>query len=383
MTITMNKDRTQLFTGIWVDKKKWNDKTKRLKGQDEETITLNDTLLSIVSHARQVSNELLISGKPFNPITIKEKLKNGFNKIYGVIESFEIFLIKMEKLIPSRYTKSTLTKYSNTKERVKEFIKVKTQRNDIYLYELDSNFMVDFDLWLRKTYKVSHNTIYKTYQRFTRFLRNEISKGNLDRYPFSDYEIKMVVKQGHYLTYDEIQKLEHVELKLPRLDQVRHLFIFATYVGLSFIDLEMSKETDLIQDEDGMYWLRTFRQKSKSRVSVPLISNAVKSLNYLRSGIFPIPEGRLLPVKSNVHLNLEIKQVCGLAGINNSENITWHCARRSTSSLMMKAGIPLQILQKVLSHKSLHTSLQFYSHTDDVMVKEAMIELDKKLNGIK
>ena len=91
----------------------------------------------------------------------------------------------------------------------------------------------------------------------------------------------------------------------------------------------------------------------------------------------------LLPVKSNVHLNLEIKQVCGLAGINNSENITWHCARRSTSSLMMKAGIPLQILQKVLSHKSLHTSLQFYSHTDDVMVKEAMIELDKRLNDIK
>jgi integrase len=383
MTITMNQDRTQLFTGIWVDKKKWNEKTKRIKGQDEETITLNDTLLTMVSHARQVSNELLISGKPFNPNTIKEKLKNGFNKSYGVVESFEVFLIRMEKLIPSKYTKSTLTKYTNTKERVKEFIKVKTQRNDIYLYELESQFMEDFDLWLRKTYKVSHNTIYKTYQRFTRFLRNEVSKGNLDKYPFPDYEIKMEVKQGHYLTYDEIQKLEQLELNLPRLDQVRHLFIFATYVGLAFIDLEMAKETDLIQDEEGMFWLRTFRQKSKSRVSVPLISNAVKSLNYLRSGIFQIPEGRLLPVKSNVHLNLEIKQICGLAGINNSENITWHCARRSTSSLMMKAGIPLQILQKVLSHKSLHTSLQFYSHTDDVMVKEAMIELDKRLNDIK
>lgn len=383
MTITMNQDRTQFFTGLWVEKQKWNEKTKTIRGKDEQSISLNDSLLSLLAHARQISNELLMSGKPFNPNTIKEKLKNGFSKSLGVIEAFEIYLIRLEKLIPSKYTKATLTKYTNTKERLKEFIKVKTQRSDIYLYELDSQFMEDFDLWLRKTYKVAHNTIYKTYQRLTKFLRNEVAKGNLERYPFPDYEIKMEIKQGQYLTYEEIQRIEKLELNLPRLDQVRHLFIFATYVGLAYIDLEMAKESDLITDEDGMLWLRTFRQKSKTRVSVPLISNAIKSLNYLRSGEFPIREGRLLPVKSNVNLNIEIKQICALAGIKSPDTITWHCARRSTSSLMMKAGIPLQILQKVLSHKSLHTSLQFYSHTDDEMVKEAMIKLDERLNTTK
>jgi integrase len=45
----------------------------------------------------------------------------------------------------------------------------------------------------------------------------------------------------------------------------------------------------------------------------------------------------------------------------------------------MKMGIPLQILQKVLSHKSLSTSLMYYTHTDDKMVKESMKELDKRL----
>ena len=380
MTITMNTIRTQLYTGLWVLKNKWNEKTKRIKGQDDESKTLNDTLISLQSHARQVCNELLMSGKPFNPNTIKEKLKNGFSKSLGVVESYEIFLVRMDKLIPSKYTRATLVKYTNTKERVKEFIKHRTQRNDIYLYELDSQFMEDFDLWLRKKYKVSHNTVYKTYQRFTRFIRNEIIKGNLDRYPFPDYEIKMVVKQGHYLSYDDIQKLEKYEIDHPKLLQVKHLFLFCVYTGLAFIDLEKSKEVDLIKDENGMLWLKSFRQKSKSRVSVPLISNAVKSLDILRNGQFIIPEGRLLPVKSNVHLNYEIKQVCGLAGISNPDTITWHTARRSTSSLMMKAGIPLQVLQKVLSHKSLNTSLMYYSHTDDEMVSKAMIEMDKKLN---
>lgn len=379
LSITLNQDRTQLFTGVWVEKKRWNEKLKKIKGIDEETQSLNDTLLSILSNARNVSNELLISGRPYNPNTIKLKLKEGFSKSKGVVESYEIFLLRMEKLIPSKYTKSTLTKYTNTKERVKEFIKHYTKRNDIYLYELESQFMEDFDLWLRKKYKVQHNTIYKTYQRFTRFLRYEISRGNLDKYPFPDYQIRMIVKEGHYLSFEDIQKLEKFEIDNKKLYQTKLLFLFTVYTGLSFIDLYKSKESDLIIDDDGMYWLRTFRQKSKSRVSVPLISYAVECLKKLRNGEFEITKGNLLPVKSNVHLNLEIKQVCQLCGIKDGHLTTWHSGRRSTSSLMMKMGIPLQILQKVLSHKSLSTSLMYYTHTDDSMVKESMIELEKKL----
>jgi integrase len=383
LSITLNQDRTQLFTGVWVEKKKWNEKLKKIKGNDEETQSLNDTLVSILSSARKVSNELLISGRPYNPNTIKLKLKEGFNKSKGVVESYELFLDRMKKLIPSKYTQSTLTKYSNTKERVKEFIKHYTRRNDIYLYELDSQFMEDFDLWLRKKYHVQHNTVYKTYQRLTRFIRYEISRGNLDKYPFPDYQIRMVVKEGHYLSFDDIQKLENFEIENRKLYQTKLLFLFTIYTGLSFIDLYKSKETDLIIDDDGMYWLKTFRQKSKSRVSVPLISYAVECLKKLRNGEFEIPKGNLLPVKSNVHLNLEIKQVCELCGIKDGHLTTWHSGRRSTSSLMMKMGIPLQILQKVLSHRSLSTSIQFYTHTDDKMVKESMMELDKKLVDFK
>ena len=194
LTITMGQDRTQVFTGLYVAKNKWNAQTKRVKGHDKETKTINDTLVTIATQARQVSNELLISGMPFNPNTIKEKIKYGFKKNLGTVEAYEIFLERMKRLIPSKYTKATLLKYTNTKERVREFIKHYTRRNDIYLYELDSQFMEDFDLWIRKTYNVNHNTVYKTYQRFTRFLRQEIARGNLDRYPFIDYKIKMEYK---------------------------------------------------------------------------------------------------------------------------------------------------------------------------------------------
>ena len=90
-----------------------------------------------------------------------------------------------------------------------------------------------------------------------------------------------------------------------------------------------------------------------------------------------------MPVPTNVRLNAEIKQLCGLVGIPNSSKITWHTGRRSTSSLMIKSGIPLQVLQKVLSHKSISTSLMYYTHVDDMMVSEQMKEMEKRLEKIK
>jgi integrase len=382
MTIHYGGLRTQIYTGVWIERKLWDGRRKIVKGNDEYVSTINETIKSLEVIARKVCNELVLSGKPFNAITIKDKIKNGFNKQIKVIEGFEMFLFKIKDLVGKKYTKATLVKYTNTKERVKEFIKYYTQRSDIFLYELDSQFMEEFDSWLRTKYLNNNNSVYKQWSRFSKFIRKQISIGNIDKYPFPDYQIKMEYKQGHYLTYDEIMIIENNEIELPTLEQTRLLFLFCCYTGLAFIDMFNLTLENLIKDEDGIIWVKSTRQKSRSRISIPLISNAVTILQKLRSGKYPIRENKLLPIKANIHLNLEIKRVCALSGIQNAEKVCWHDARRSLSSLMMKANLPILVLQKVLSHKSLHTSIEWYSHTDDAMVSKSMLELDNKLQSI-
>jgi integrase len=166
------------------------------------------------------------------------------------------------------------------------------------------------------------------------------------------------------------------------LEQTRLLFLFCCYTGLAFIDMYNLTIDNLIKDEEGIIWVKSTRQKSRSRISIPLISNAISILHELRSGKYPIRDNKLLPIKANIHLNLEIKRVCALSGINDFEKVSWHSSRRSLSSIMMKANLPILVLQKILSHKSLHTSIQWYSHTDDAMVSKSMLELDNKLKLI-
>ncbi|MFQ8807064.1 MAG: phage integrase SAM-like domain-containing protein [Alistipes indistinctus] len=58
-------------------------------------------------------------------------------------------------------TQSTFNKYDLTYRRLKEFLKVKMQKNDILLYQLDRNFVIDFETYLKTEYKLDTNSSEK------------------------------------------------------------------------------------------------------------------------------------------------------------------------------------------------------------------------------
>jgi hypothetical protein len=52
---------------------------------------------------------------------------------------------EMEKLRGKSYAPPTIIKYKNTVLRLKQFLKYKYKRSDIYLYELNYYFMTEFE----------------------------------------------------------------------------------------------------------------------------------------------------------------------------------------------------------------------------------------------
>ena len=85
-----------------------------------------------------------------------------------------------------------------------------------------------------------------------------------------------------------------------RLEQVRDLFIFSCFTGLSYIDLKELKTSDIRISFDGK------------------------------------PKGQLLPVLSNQKLNSYLKEIADLCGIN--KNITFHTARHSQLYFLLKTN---------------------------------------------
>ena len=96
----------------------------------------------------------------------------------------------MKKLKGKDFTPATIIKYANTHLRLKQFIKFKYHRTDLFLYELNYQFISGFESFLKQKFNNSGTTCYKHYQRFTRVIHKAMHKGYIDKYPFENYKIK-------------------------------------------------------------------------------------------------------------------------------------------------------------------------------------------------
>jgi integrase len=54
-----------------------------------------------------------------------------------------------------------------------------------------------------------------------------------------------------FLTRDELQALEEINLPIKRLEQVRDVFIFCCYTGLSYVDVEKLTPGHIAKGHDG------------------------------------------------------------------------------------------------------------------------------------
>ena len=80
---------------------------------------------------------------------------------------------------------------------------------------------------------------------------------------------KEVIRE--FLTMDELLTIYNKEFSLDRITVVRDVFTFAAFTGLAFIDVQQLSAEHIVQDNNGNYWIRKPRQKTKNMCNIPLL----------------------------------------------------------------------------------------------------------------
>ena len=93
----------------------------------------------------------------------------------------------------------------------------------------------------------------------------------------------------------------------------------------------MLTKEDLVTDENGTLWIRTSRKKTKVEYEVPLLEVPLHILNKYRD---VEPNGKLLPMYSNSDVNLSLKKIAAICGIN--RRMVFHAASHSVFSFFLK-----------------------------------------------
>ncbi|MCB0460890.1 MAG: integrase catalytic domain-containing protein, partial [Flavobacteriaceae bacterium] len=199
----------------------------------------------------------------------------------------------------------------------------------------------------------------------------------IDRDPFRSYKARIKEVKREFLTIEEINEMMEKKFLVPRLEQVRDIFVFCCYTGLSYSDVKKLSKDNLVIGIDGETWVRVNRTKTDTRSSIPLLPAATEIIKKYEGHEDIINSDILLPVLSNQKSNAYLKEIADVCGIN--KNLTTHLARHTfATTITLSNGVPIESVSKMLGHKSLRTT-QHYAKILDRKVSEDMAVLKSKL----
>lgn len=280
--------------------------------EDVETINtrLSQLEASIISSYAEDKPELDL--KEWLKSIIEPKSSEDEKVSYSddVVSSIDIYIsLKRDSITESTVKKANVVKqllqrYTDSKSR-------KTFRN-LKFKDLDNNFRIDFEKYCQnEVYKISNT--YKNL-KFLKMVCNVAVSFDIEVHKHVKnwkFEVEKVTKndpKSIYLTFDELNKIEHAEMSHEYLDNARDWLLVACYTAQRVSDYLRFTSSMIVEDTESQKYLEFIQQKTGAKMKIPLLKKVQEILDK-RDGEFP----RKI---SDVKFNLYIKEVCNIAKID-------------------------------------------------------------------
>jgi site-specific recombinase XerD len=290
---------------------------------------------------------------------------------------FEEHNNKIKKLINSGYADGTHERYVTCLKHLQDFVLHHYKRTDFLLSEVNHEFIMELDYYLRTTRKCCNNTTIKYIKNFRKIIRIALASSWIEKDPFINYKTKLDKVDRGYLTKEELELLSKKQFSIKRIEQVKDIFVFQCYTGLAYCDTFKLTGENIIKDDNGVLWVKSKRTKTDTPINVPLLPVALEILNKYKTS--SESTSKLLPVLSNQKANAYLKEIGDLCGIEKS--LSCHLARHTFATTVTLAnGISLETVSKMLGHTNLVTT-KIYARMLDSRVLSEMQILSSKLTA--
>ena len=123
-----------------------------------------------------------------------------------------------------------------------------------------------------------------------------------------------------------------------------------------------------IEEYDGMKYYAGRRGKTKVRFTIPMLQPALDILEKYNNK---------LPIISNVKYNSYLKEVAVAAGIE--KHLTTHWARHTGATLLLNAGVPIEVVSKVCGHSNTQITQKIYAKLLSKTIVEEVTKREEKL----
>lgn len=377
--ITVNSQRAEFSIKTCVSPNLWDN--GKAKGNSEAARTINNYLKQIEAKIFEHYREMLAT----NELVTVDGLKNAYLGLVANQQSLMALIKYHNETMRDQLEWGTMKNYGTTQKYISLFLEKQLRTSDIYLSQLSYKFLVDFEMFLKAHQPTDHqkpcgqNTAMKHIERFRKMINMAIKYEWLERDPFMKFKATFKKTTRQSLTNEELQRIENKNFTIPRLQQVKDLFVFSCYTGLAYSDVMELKPSNVTIGLDGKNWITTSRKKTDMPVRIPLLTKALDIIKKYENHPAVKADGSLLPGISNQKLNSYLKEIADLCKVD--KNLTFHLARHTfATTITLTNGVPIETVSKLLGHSSIRTT-QIYAKVVEKKVSEDMEILRQKIEG--
>lgn len=362
-------------SGIYIDKKLWNNSTNRVKGRGSESLNLNAQLDNISN-----SLQMIFKKHEFDEDLTLDKIKSiflGKNKVKTTfVEFYDKYLEDIKAQVGAGKSIALYHKYSAARSHFVNFLHAKYGRKDLMPGELTHLIIHDFEIYLKTVVSLKSNSATKTLKFFKTVVIFAQKCGVMTHDPFLHHHFHLEPVDRGFLTDEEIQRIMQKDFEIPRLEMVRDVFIFSCFCGLAYIDVAHLTQENIIT-LDNRPWIIINRQKTNVQSNIPLLEIPQMILDKYKG---KTKDNRLLPVLSNQKINAYLKEIADICGIK--KRLSYHCLRHTFATMLLSKGVPIESVSKMLGHTNIKTT-QIYARITNKKIEQDMMQVADKFDGFK
>lgn len=247
----------------------------------------------------QIHNQMELARELINVQSIKSKFlgEDICNKtILGVFNEHNE---KCQKMVGRDFVQYTADRYLITARYLGEFIKKEYKRDDLYLSEITTELIGDFDSFLKIEKNCQQNSSIKHLAGLKKVVRIALANDWMQKDPFANYKFRLETIDKDFLTDEELNIMLSKKFKIERIEMVRDIFVFACFTGLAFIDVKQLTRNHIIMGKDSKMWIRKPRQKTGNMCNIPLMDTPIQILKKYEDNPECCRNNTALPVLCN------------------------------------------------------------------------------------
>ena len=266
---------------------------------------------------------------------------------------------------------------------------IRSMRGEMRMKDFNKKFYEEYITYLLRR-GLKNTYIMKFWKILTWFLRWADKNGLLDDKSYLDFTPRLKTvrdKEVVYLTWDELMKVYGCEFPRGKdyLARVRDVFCFQCFTSLRYSDVAKLKRSDIV---DGV--IKVVTKKTGDTISIELNKYSSAILEKYKD------EEKPLPVVSNQRMNVWLKEVCYVAGIDTPvtevyyrgserveetrpkyECVASHTGRRTFICNALTMGIPPSLVMEWTGHSD-YKAMKPYIKIADKEKARAMKLFDER-----